>query len=151
MTEGTPKETVPPPADLVPTLVGAWITAKSETDRTLVGLSAGGVGLLVGLLVVVTERVNPLWPYWLALGSFVLALCSGLAVLVLNGRLLGITIRDVTTAQQSSTRKALTGFSVVVAILFALGVVASAWVGYRAATAGAVPTTSNSVSVEEAP
>jgi hypothetical protein len=138
MTEGTPKDTVPPPVDLVPTLVGAWITAKSETDRTLVGLSAGGVGLLVGLLVVVTERLDPLWPYWLALGSFVLALCSGLMVLVLNGRLLEITIHDLTTAQQSWTKKALTGLSVVVAVLFALGVVVSAWVGYSAATADAV-------------
>jgi di/tricarboxylate transporter len=151
MAEGTPKDKVPPPPEWVPTLLDAWINTKTEADRTLLSLSAGGVALLVGLLVVVAEQGQSLWPYGLALSFFMLAIVAGLRVLFLNGNILEETLEDMYAAGQGRTKRALTTWSLALPILFALGVLASAWVGYNAATADTVSTTPQSVPVQEAP
>lgn len=133
MSEERPKPVRPLP-ETIPTLIDAWIGTKMEADRTLVALSAGGIGLLVGLLVTVSEALGPLLAYWLALAAFLLAITVGIVVFRLNGRLIEKSLTDLNAAENSRTKTALTICSWALIILFGTGVLLSAWVGYRAAS-----------------
>ena len=65
-------------------LVSAWIEARMELDKSLVMLSAGGIGLLVTILS--TVGVNPKWMLWLYAGAFVSFLISIVSCLMIFTR-----------------------------------------------------------------
>ena len=66
-------------------LVGAWIETRMERDKTIIVLSAGGIGLLVG--IVSTSGVESAWEltfYAVALLAFLGAILVCLWVLRRN-------------------------------------------------------------------
>ena len=81
MSEDLPPTKTSQPEWVNSTLTTAWIDTRMEADRTMVALSAGGIGLLLTLLTAVTvPRSWILWLYGLAFLGFLLAIGSGLAV-----------------------------------------------------------------------
>ena len=104
------------------TLTTAWIDTRMEADRTMVALSAGGVGLLVTLLTAVTvPRSWILWLYGLAFLGFLLAIGSGLAVFKRNANHLEEALADLEAAHSSRTRKKLRALDWLLMLSFAGG------------------------------
>lgn len=80
------------------TLVQAWIENRMELDRTIIALSAAGIGLLVTLLT--TVEIAWWWitlVYAYAIGAFVLAIRAGLAIFRVNAEHLEHAITDSET------------------------------------------------------
>jgi hypothetical protein len=156
MTEDSPK--VPPgplrpPPETVPTIIEAMTGTIMELDRTLVTLSAAGLGLLVGLLASFADVQDDLWWFWAAAVAFLLAIGCGLAVFGLNARLLHLSLKDLRVAEDSPTFTAVKWFSRGLIFLFIVGALASVRVGYeiaRARSAPEPPPTSEVTSGDEA-
>jgi hypothetical protein len=111
-------------------LVGAWIETKMERDRTLVTLSAAGIGLLVTILTTagIASQRWILWLYGGAFLGFVLTLLATLVVFGRNSRLIEQAVQG--TSQESPKLRRLdlfsmTCFSFAVGCTIAIGFVAA--------------------------
>lgn len=107
-------------------LVGAWIDTRMELDRTLVTLSAGGIGLLATLLSTVgVTRVSLLWLYGLAVLMFAGTLICELVIFKKNSAIIEEIVQSLnrTTKLRHLDRVALGCFAVGIAALFAIGVI----------------------------
>lgn len=106
-------------------LVGAWIDTRMELDRTLVALSAGGVGLLATLLTTVgVSRMAQVWLYGLAALAFATTLICELVIFKKNSAIIEETIHDLdpTTKLKHLDRVAIVSFGIGIAALFAVGI-----------------------------
>jgi hypothetical protein len=106
-------------------LVGAWIDTRMELDRTLVALSAGGVGLLATLLSTVgVSRKSQLWLYGLAALAFATTLICELVIFKKNSAIIEETIHDLDpkTKLKHLDRVAIVAFGIGIAAVFAVGV-----------------------------
>lgn len=80
------------------TLVQGWIENRMELDRTIIALSAAGIGLLVTLLT--TVEIPWWWVtlfYGYGIGAFVLAIRAGLEIFHVNAEHLEQAITDAET------------------------------------------------------
>jgi hypothetical protein len=105
-------------------LVQAWIGTKMERDKTLVTLSAGGIGLLVTLLT--TVGVTFSWGIWLyagALLSFLTTIATSVVVFDRNSKHIEDLIHQ--PGSRDSVLKRLDKVSLwsfVIAALFAIAI-----------------------------
>jgi len=65
-------------------LISAWIEARMERDKSLIMLSAGGIGLLITILS--TVGVNQRWVLWLYACAFISFLVSIFSCLMIFNR-----------------------------------------------------------------
>jgi hypothetical protein len=110
-------------------IVQAWLGTRMERDRTIVTLSAGGIGLLVTLLTAV--GVSTPWaivPFIGAFLGFSTALGVAIAIFKLNADYLEAEITKKTE------RPPLGKLDWVMMISFGLGVIFSIVIGIVAAT-----------------
>lgn len=106
-------------------LVGAWIDTRMELDRTLVALSAGGVGLLATLLTTVgVSRKSQLVLYGISAVAFATTLICELVIFKKNSALIEETIHDLPpkTRLMHLDRVAIVSFGIGIATLFAVGI-----------------------------
>ena len=76
-------------------LVQAWISTKMEKDKSLLALSAGGIGLLVTLLTTSSLKENwIIFLYISAIVSFIIVLISTIIIFDKNAELLKNEIKD---------------------------------------------------------
>jgi len=105
-------------------MVQAWVDTRMELDRTIVTLSAGGVGLLATLLTTVgVTRSWHLWLYGTATLGFLSALVLALTIFQGNAALIeeAIGIRKGRTVVRTMDRDLWLAFSVGTAGLLAIG------------------------------
>lgn len=106
-------------------LVGAWIDTRMELDRTLVALSAGGVGLLATLVTTVgVSKESHLWLYGLAALMFATTLICELVIFKKNSALIEETIQslDPTTKLKHLDKVAIVSFGIGIAAVLAVGI-----------------------------
>lgn len=110
--------------------VSAWYESSLEHDKSLLTLSAGGIGLLITLLTTVgLGTAEALVLYVGAISSFVVSLVSVLRVFRGNQK----HIEDVLSGKNPSTDPALSRLDVTAIWSFGLGVVFTAVIGISAA------------------
>lgn len=110
--------------------VSAWYESSLEHDKSLLTLSAGGIGLLITLLTTVgLGTAEALVLYVGAIASFVVALISVLRVFRGNQK----HIEDILSGNNPSTDPALSRLDVTAIWSFGLGVVFTAVIGISAA------------------
>lgn len=105
-------------------LVTAWIETRMELDKSLIMLSAGGIGLLVTILSTVGAR--NLWELVLYAGaffSFLISIVTCIAIFKRNPQLIKSSIRN-TNSQKSNLKKldAITLSSFLFGILFSISI-----------------------------
>lgn len=108
------------------TLLGAWIETRMERDRTLITLSTGAIGLLITILI--TAGIAVWWEIWLyaaALVAFVGAIGALLYVYKRNSDLIEAEIRG-----EGHRAPNLLKFDFIAAVLFVIGVITSAGIGF---------------------
>ena len=106
--------------------VDAWFATSLEHDKSVLALSAGGIGLLLTLLT--TVGLSSAWAlvlYILALASFVVALVTVLFVFRHNRSY----IEQVVTAKAGKSDPVLSSADTIALLAFGLGVVLSAIIG----------------------
>ena len=114
--------------------VQAWIDTKMERDRTLVGLSTGGIGLLVTFLTTLHITIPaPLLWFGLGLGGFSASLVGALWIFSANAH----HIEQVNKGHVAPS-KLLSFLDVAMLLGFVLGVAATIAIGVLAATHGGV-------------
>lgn len=112
------------------TLTSAWIETRMEADRTMVALSAGGIGLLVTLLTAFAPQSTcVVIVYILALLAFSVAIACGIAIFKRNAAHLEEALNSPATADNSSTRRDLGKLDWVLGTAFGAGVVFSILTG----------------------
>lgn len=110
--------------------VSAWYESSLEHDKSLLTLSAGGIGLLITLLTTVGLGTSEaLVLYVGAISSFVVALISVLRVFRGNQK----HIEDILSGKNPSTDPALSRLDATAIWSFGLGVVFTAVIGISAA------------------
>jgi hypothetical protein len=103
----------------------AWINTRMERDKSLLTLSAGGIGLLVTLLTTRgVESIYALALYVLAILCFVVCLGFLIAILTLNSGYIEKVIQG--TAERS---KPLRAFDNIALSCFCMGVILSLVIG----------------------
>lgn len=110
-------------------LVNAWVNTKFEHDKSLLTLSAGGIGLLITLLP--TNSVNSIESlilYVLALFSFIVCLGALLWIFKRNAKHLKNVIRGV-----ENNDPILSFLDTTALVSFLLGVLFSSIIGVSAA------------------
>jgi len=110
-------------------MVAAWFGTRIELDKSLLTLSAGGIGLLITLVTVVgVESSEGLLLFILALAAFICCIAAVLAIFKRNSK----HIEEV--AHQNKSNDPLLGVLDTVAIVsFLAGVVFSAIIGIAVA------------------
>ena len=106
--------------------VDAWFATSLEHDKSVLALSAGGIGLLLTLLT--TVGLSSAWAvvlYILALACFVVALVTVLFVFRRNRSY----IEQVVTAKAGKSDPVLSSADTIALLAFGLGVVLSAIIG----------------------
>ncbi|MEX0892243.1 MAG: hypothetical protein WEB88_08740 [Gemmatimonadota bacterium] len=117
------------------TLTAAWFETRMEADRTMVALSAGGIGLMVTLLT--TVGVKGRWAalfYTAALVGFVAAIVVGLAIFKVNAAHIAEAADDPEKADASPLRPRLRRLDWALIGSFGSGVLFSILVGIATAT-----------------
>lgn len=110
--------------------VSAWYASSLENDKSLLTLSAGGIGLLITLLTTVgLGTAEALVLYVGAISSFVVALISVLRIFRGNQK----HIEDILIGKNPSTDPALSRLDVTAIWSFGLGVLFTAVIGISAA------------------
>lgn len=134
------------------TLTAAWFETRMEADRTMVALSAGGIGLMVTLLTAV--GVEDLWAavfYTLALLGFIAAIIVGLAIFQVNAAHIAEAADDPEKADASPLRARLRKLDRALMASFGSGVLFSILVGITAAaTQECIPEGTHSIEQGEA-
>jgi hypothetical protein len=109
-------------------LVTAWVESRMELDKSLVTLSAGGIGLLVTILS--TVGVKESWELMLFSGAFISFLISIVACIIIfkrNSQIIEISLRD-TNSQKPNVEKldtiALSSFLCGILFSISIGIVA---------------------------
>jgi hypothetical protein len=113
-------------------VVSAWVDTRMEKDRTLLALSACGVGVLVTLLTAVgpTSRDELIW-YALAAVSFVVAVAIGLWIFERN-RIYVEKIANSNDPRSVPDDETLDLLDAILVIAFACGVVVMLIIGFSA-------------------
>jgi hypothetical protein len=118
----------------------AWFDNRSEADRTLVGLSAGGIGLLVTLLTTIQPPPAAVAVlYGAGLIAFLLAVAIGTAIFKLNASFMLELRTNPDGAMSSPRRKTLKSLDWALTIMFGIGVMISVAIGGATAASGHVP------------
>ena len=110
--------------------VDAWFATSLEHDKSVLALSAGGIGLLLTLLT--TVGLSSVWAlvlYILALACFVIALVTILFVFRRNRSY----IEQVVTAKARKSDPVLSSADTIALLAFGLGVVLAAIIGIATA------------------
>src|SRR5690348_10195190 len=110
--------------------VDAWFATSLEHDKSVLALSAGGIGLLLTLLT--TVGLSSVWAlvlYIVALTCFVVALVTILFVFRRNRSY----IEQVVTAKASKSDPVLSSADTIALLAFGLGVVLAAIIGIATA------------------
>lgn len=106
--------------------VDAWFATSLEHDKSVLALSAGGIGLLLTLLT--TVGLSSIWAlvlYIVALASFVVSLVTVLFVYRRNRAY----IEQVVAAKASKSDPVLSSADTIAVLAFGLGVVLAAIIG----------------------
>lgn len=110
--------------------VAAWYESSLEHDKSLLTLSAGGIGLLITLLTTVgLSTAEALVLYIGAITSFVISLVSILFVFRGNQR----HIEDILSTKNQGTDPSLSKLDTTAMFSFGIGVVFTAVIGISAA------------------
>lgn len=110
--------------------VNAWFATSLEHDKSVLALSAGGIGLLLTLLT--TVGLSSVWALVLyigALASFVISLVTVLFVYRRNRTY----IEQVVVAKAPKSDPLLSSADTIALLAFGLGVVLAAMIGVGAA------------------
>ncbi|MHB1571419.1 MAG: hypothetical protein ACYC0H_19750 [Solirubrobacteraceae bacterium] len=106
--------------------VDAWFTTSLEHDRSVLGLSAGGIGLLLTLLT--TVGLSSVWElvlYIVALACFVVALVAILFIFRRNRSY----IEQVVAEKANKSDPVLSSADTIALLAFGLGVILAAIIG----------------------
>jgi len=105
-------------------MVNGWLDTKMERDKTIVQLATGGVGLLVTLLTTVgANSPTAATLYGVAIGGFVVAITSAIAIFTLNADYLKAVVK------KEEPGKGLGRLDNVMLLGFALGLASSILIG----------------------
>ncbi len=123
----------------------AWVNTRMERDKTLLGLSAGGVALLVTLLTTVgVDSVHSFALYLLSLSLFIATILICVLILDKNADYLKKVIKEGETGHSNTLRR-LDSWALS---LFVMGVITSALIALSVAGEGVLSKESNSMAEE---
>lgn len=100
-------------------VVDAWVTTRMEKDRTILTLSAGGIGLLATLLTTVGPSSNT--ELWLTVGAAVSLLVTAIATLKVFD-LNSVHLREIIKGKRDDNKR-LVSLDRIAFYSFVLGVV----------------------------